>query len=332
MGSGDFDKILKDEIKMWKPSEGDNRFRIVPPTWERPEHYAYDIYVHYGVGPDRQTYLDLHKMKGLPDPITEERARAVKDGDEEYAKELRTTRRALIYLVDRNAPREGVQAWAMPQGMDSDLMNLAIDKETGEVLSIDDPDEGYDVEFHKSGTGIKTKYEALSIARRSSPLGDDRWLQYAVDRPLPDQLVFFDYDHIAQAFGGGMSNKPSSRDRDRDDGRPSGRERVREDDAPARGRERESSRDRRADPAEPTWDSVHQMTFAEMEDLIKDERLPINPDESKDDDDLADWICEELKLDKPAPREERSGGRQRVRADEDGADDKLAEMRRRRGD
>ena len=38
---------------------------------------------------------------------------------------------------------------------------------------------------------------------------------------------------------------------------------------------------------EVTWDSVHDMTRSELEDLIDQERLDIKPREAKDDEDLA---------------------------------------------
>lgn len=62
-GANEFDKYLVDAVKMFKPNDKDNTIRILPPTWEKPKHYGLDIWVHYGVGPDRQTYLCLHKMK-----------------------------------------------------------------------------------------------------------------------------------------------------------------------------------------------------------------------------------------------------------------------------
>lgn len=341
MKGGDFDKFLADHIKTWKPNDGDNRIRILPPTWKGAEHFGIDLYVHYGIGADRQSYLDLDKMKGEADPITEARAEAQRDGDEEYAKQLRSTRRVLVYLIDRDHPKEGVQAWAMPQNLDRDIVMVTKDKGTGEVLPIDDPENGYDVEFRKTGQGMKTEYLGVQIARRSNPLGDDRWLDYAVENPLPDQLVYFDYDHIAKVFGGGGSKsgrgdrdrdedrggrgRDDDRSRDRDEDRGGrGRERDRgDDDRGGRGREREErggGRSRSSEPEAPTWESVHEMTKSELEDLVEAEKLDIKPKEAKDTEDLADWVCEEMKLKKSTRRVESRG-------DDDG-DDKLARMRR----
>lgn len=378
MRGKEFDRLVKDGIKVWKPADGLNTIRILPATWKNPEHYGFDLYVHYGVGPDRASYLDLYKMKEQPDPISEEHAEALRDGDDKYAKEIEPKRRCGVYLIDRDNEKEGVQFWAMPWTIDADLNKLAVDKRTGETLNIDDPEDGYDVEFEKSGKDRNTKYEAVKIARRSSPLGSHKWLDWAVDNPLPDQLVYFDYDHIAKAFGGGGSHRgrdeereePSRRDSERDDrssgrgrdDRDSGRGRgssgrdsgEREDSRSGRGNEddRHSSRDRSDDrdrgrdsrdrdedrgvssrrnrdqPAH-SWESIHDMTIEELESFCENEEAlqDVNPGKADGREDLADWICEELKL-KKAPAE--STTRRRIVDDSGEENEAAARLRRMR--
>lgn len=324
-GAKDFDKVLKDGIKMYKVSEGDNCIRILPPTWKGAKHFGLDVHVHYGVGPDRNSYLDLDKMLGKPDPITEERVLAQRDGDEKYAKELDSKRRVLVYLVDRKNEREGVQAWMMPWTVDRDIIKASQDKKTREVLPIDDPEDGYDIDFEKKGTGDRTEYLAVLPARRSSPLGDKAWLDFAIDNPLPEQLNYFDYDHIAKVFGGGAPAKDSGRDDDRSRDSRDDHSRDRDDRG---GRDRGSSREE----SKPsfTWDSIHDMTPRELEDLIDDQKLDIDPKEAKDDADLADWICEEMKIEKAAPREERGRERSSSRDDGESTEDRLKRLRGRR--
>src|SRR5580692_7712113 len=79
---GDFDSIWKQGIKLFKPREGKNLIRILPPGWTDPppDHYALDIYVNYGIGIDEQAYLSLSKMKHEPDPIAEARKQAEREG------------------------------------------------------------------------------------------------------------------------------------------------------------------------------------------------------------------------------------------------------------
>lgn len=338
-GANDFDKILKDHIKMWKPNDGDNRIRILPPTWEGAKHFGLDIYVHYGVGPDRGSYLCLTKMKGEDDPINEEREVARREEDEKYAKQLEAKRRVLVFLIDRDHEKDGVQAWAMPWTVDRDIVKVSVDRQSGEVLPIDHPEEGYDVEFEKKGTKDRTEYLGVAIARRSTPLGKDDWLDYAIDNPLPDQLQYFDYDHIAKAFNGGGAHKEKSdsreersSSRDRDDDRRGGRDRDRDEDRDEDRSERRGS-SRRSEPKDeaPTWESIHDMTAQELEDLIDQEKLDINPAEANDDEDLADWICEEMKIKKSERKtERRSTSRDDDEDDKGSSSDRLRRMRERR--
>ena len=88
------------------------------------------------------------------------------------------------------------------------------------------------------------------------------------------------------------------------------------------------------------------MTGRELEDLVDEERLDIDPRDFKEDEDLADAICKALDIDKPRsrrsadddddrPRSPRSrddddAPRSRRSSGDDEPDDKLAEMRRRR--
>lgn len=340
-GASDFDRIIKGGVKVWKPQDGDNCIRILPPTWKGAKHYGLDIYVHYGVGADRGQYLDLTKMLDKPDPITEEWAEARREGDEKYAKQIESKRRVLVYLIDRNAEKEGVQIWAMPWTLDRDIVKVSVDKASGEVLPIDHPDEGFDVTFEKKGSKDRTEYIGCSIARRSSPLGKDSWLDYAIDHPLPDQLQYFDYDHIAKAFGAaGAHRSARGADDDRDDDRGRGprgelgrRDRDDDDDRGRGGRDRGSSRDRDDDrrsskQSEPEldWGTIHDMTKRELYDLVEQKDLPDDLLDIDDLEELADSICEELDIKKP--RRERAESRGRDSEPEEGsARDRLRRMR-----
>lgn len=331
-----FDVYISRDVDLYKVKDGDNRIRILPPTWARPKHYGLDVWVHYGVGPDRQTYLCLYKMKGEDCPICEERAEAVRDGDEKYAKDLEPKRRVLVYLLDREDRKNpGPYAWAMPQTLDRDVVKVSVDRDTGEVLPIDHHEEGYDVVFEKKGAKDRTEYLGVQLSRRSSLVDNDEALDFITEHPLDSMLVYYSYDHIAKAFGKSGSGGGSSRDRDDDRG-SSSRDRER-DDPPSRDRDddRGSSRGRgRSSEPDYTWDSIHAMTGRELDDLIEDQRLKIDPKEAKDDDDLADWICEEMGIKKPEVKtRERVSTRESSRDDDKGDhEDRLASIRNRRRD
>lgn len=205
---GSFDRMFDRDVTMFKPSSGDNNVRILPATWENPDHYGYDMYVHYGVGPDRSSYLSLWKHHGQPDPIDEASAAAARDGNDKLERELRATRRVAVWLIDRAEEDKGPQLWLSPAtSFDRDVITQSRDRQTGEVLAVDDPENGYDIFFHKSGEKLATKYEGVSVARRSTPLHIDpatkeRWLEHVVANPIPSMLKFYPYERIAAVFNG----------------------------------------------------------------------------------------------------------------------------------
>lgn len=311
-GGGDtFDKFVDERVKFFKPHDKANAIRILPPTWDGAKHYGLDVWVHYGVGPDRQTYLCPNKMKGERCPLCEEHAKAQRAGDEDYAKELRPTRRVLVYLIDRDNEKEGVMAWAMPQSLDTAILQISIDRRTGDVLSIDHPDEGYDITFSKEGSKDRTKYTGAAIDRRDSPLGDDAWLDYAVDNPLPDMLRFFSYEHIQNVFGGGGELPDTTREARSDAGADAMRE---------QGRGRERARVAEPEPASRgagsdgvTWQEVQELNGEELDSLVELQELDIDPQSFDSDDELRAAICQALDLHEPAPQ--RGGShRERLRA------------------
>ena len=65
------------------------------------------------------------------------------------------------------------------------------------------------------------------------------------------------------------------------------------------------------------------MTGSELDDLLEQEKLDIDPREAKDDEDLADWICEEMKLKKAEPK---TTSRRTIEPDD--ADSRLSSLRR----
>jgi hypothetical protein len=229
MRGGDFDSYIKSEFKFYKVREGKNVIRILPPTWEGAKHYGYDTWVVYQVGVDKQSYLSLSKMKKQPDPIEEAREEAARDGDEKLAKELTPKHRVGVWLIDREAPDEGPQFWAMPFTVDKDFSNLSIDEDTGEVLFIDNSKTGCDVRFYREKTSKPFPEYTSSKMKllKPSPLHEDPdqaqdWLEYVAAHPVPEILQYYSYDHISAVING--ASKPA-RDPDDEDEAPAPRPR-----------------------------------------------------------------------------------------------------------
>lgn len=339
---GDFDSIWKQQVQSFTPVEGDNIIRILPPTWPDAKSYGYDVYVHYGIGPDEAAYLCLDKMLGKACPICEARARATRDRDEDYAKELKPNQRVAMYIIDRDREKEGPLLWTPSWTMDRDIIQACTDRRTGEMYYIDDPENGYDLSFIRQGKGLKSRYSGYQIDRTASDLGRkrDEWMKFIIDNPIPDLLNFYDYDHIAKVFsgagsGGGRDQDGSSRSRSdqssdrrdreyrsehdsrRDTGASSsGRRRMGGGvESSARGRGEESTRNRKVDD-KPTASEIKRMTFDQMSDLVEQYDLDIKPDETANDEELAQLIITALDLEEPV-REERRPSRDRDRDDDD---------------
>lgn len=209
---GDYDSIWKDGVKLFKPREGKNTIRILPPTWANADHYGYNVFVNYSIGVDNGQYLSLKSMKNERDPLDEARKQAEKDGNKKLADSLRPSKRVAFYLIDRNDEEAGPQIWVCPWTVDKSFCGIAIDEETGAVTQVDNPEGGEgggcDIRFYVEGTGLGRNYPAEKMrVFKPSPLSENEsemneWLDHAVAHPIPNMLNFYDYDHIASVFEG----------------------------------------------------------------------------------------------------------------------------------
>ena len=205
--ASDFVTIFKDKYNVYKV-QNKNVLRILPvdQDWGL-EHYGMEVYVHYNVGADTESYLCLDKMKRERCPICEAAAAAQKSGDAEFAKTLKPSKRVVVWALDRETKELAPVLWNMPWTIDRDIADRCVDKISGEVLDITDLDEGFDVSFSREGQGLKTKYIGIDIARRPSPVcRDDRDLEevveFLVNNPLPDVLKYYSYEEINHSFTG----------------------------------------------------------------------------------------------------------------------------------
>ncbi len=234
---GDYDNPIRDDIKMFTPKEGKNRVRILPRTWvdsEGPEHWAFPIHLHFGIGPDNSSYLCPTKMGKGTCPICEERGRLDATGDKEAARELRVALYQLVWIIDRNDEDVGPKAWRMPASkLEGPICDLSRDEDTGAILKIDHPADGYDVTFTRSGTGRNTDYTAPAVVRKQTYLSENEeleqeWLDYISANPLPTILNHYDTQYITNVFGGATTARDSALDEDEDDSPPPRSRRSRE--------------------------------------------------------------------------------------------------------
>jgi len=281
---GLFDSLFKAQFSTFTPKEGKNQVRILPATWDKPTHYGMDVFVHYGIGSDNQSYLCLDATKGEKCPICEERKQADRAGDSDYAKSLQATKRVLVWVINRGAESDGPQLWSMPWTIDRDINSLTLEEEGG-ILAMDDPEDGYDVHITRTGTGLKTKY-LVKIARRASPLADDpdkaqEWLDFIVENPLPEVLQCFDYDHIASVAQGKKSAKDEEDEEEEDEIRPTKRQSARsatKSTASVTSRSKDEDEEDEEEEDEEEEDKAEEDEDEEDEDEVEEEE-----DDEEDD-------------------------------------------------
>lgn len=213
---GSFQSYIHDDYKVFRPAVGDNFIRFLPPTYDGAEHWGLEVHVHFGVGPDRGSVLCLNKMYNKRCPICEAQAAARKAGDEEGAKELAPRLQVLSWIVNMKDTAAGPMLWGIGFRMDSDFIKLTKDRESGEILQIDNPEEGYNVSFQREGTTVtNTRYSGFQTSKKPSAI-TEAWLQYALDHPLPSVLVHRDYDEIEALFKGAATEdeaeKPAAKE------------------------------------------------------------------------------------------------------------------------
>jgi len=304
------DGYLSPELKLFKPNEGNNKIRLMPPGWDGADHFGYRIAVHYSIGQNKDAYIcpfhTVHPVTGLtrqPCPICEERNRVL-DTDEEYAKKLKPSQRVLVYLLERGGKntKPVLKAWAMPASLDKAIMLQAIDEETQEVLGVDDPFEGYDLDIIRSGVNLNTKYE-IKVARRPSEVEDfeeEIWPLISDKKSLAANLIFFDYDYIAASFSSTDAKSSKSEKHDK------------------------PKKKKGINVETLSYDDLFDFTEDELLDLIAQENLDVNPDGANDLEELAEDIAKELglKRKKAEPKAEPKTERKPLRkAEPEPADD-----------
>lgn len=313
---GGRDSYFDSDVQFFTPRVGDNNVRIMPPPPNKDwGHYGVNIAVHYGIGADQNAYLCANKMKDEACPLCEERDRATAAGEEDLADALRPSFRVAVYVIDRAQEGKGPLLWNIAAGLDKDIVKLCIDPSSGEVLPVDDPADGYDLNFNREGEGLKTKYKGIQFSRRSSPLADDqdvgdKWLQYVVDHPIDECLVYHEYDHIVKVFAGqappdGGEIPPATKPqadapsvKPRTATKPATETKVKPRVA-APPKQNEA-----ADGGEnaPTWDEIAAMDEDDLAGLGEAFQVEFPADGFEDIEQLRDFVAAAVGVEKPKPQ------------------------------
>jgi gp32 DNA binding protein like len=206
---GRFDSPYKDGVTIWRPKQGDSLVRILPQSWEsEPDqrHYAYRVWQHRFVGPDRSNYICLRKQWGKLCAICDAAQEARDSGDEEQYGQLAAKEMWVCYILDRQESPETPVLWEMSMTQDKTLAAQCSSEMTGETIYPDHPDVGYDLTIRREGAMLMTRYTFV-FSRGDSPIFADHDKQVEVlnciwDNPIPDLLVEFDNDYLQRMISG----------------------------------------------------------------------------------------------------------------------------------
>lgn len=351
--SGAFDSIFKSGIDTWRAKVGDNLIRFIPPTWEDPDHYGHDVWVHSYIGADSGSYLCPKKMLNKACPICQAQKEAADAGDTEEAKALKATKKVAAWIIDRDDDNPTPQVYLMSWTMDRDIAALCHNKRTGKVLMIDHPDNGYDVTIKRAGAGLKTRYFGMAIDRDPSPMMDTQKetnaiMEYVDENPIPSTLLYKSADYLQSVVDGTAAKKDPDAD---EEDRPSARRRkpaedeAGEDDRPTTRRRAAAEDDepapRRRAAAEDDEPAPRRRAAAEDDDA--DTRSARRREEADPDDEPAPRRRAAAEDDEPAPRrrraeaaeedvEDRPSTRRRPAAGEEPAEEEERPARRRRAE
>ncbi len=202
--------IFKPAVPTTKDARMTNKIRILPPTWDNPLHYGYEVWVHYNIGDDKnKSAFVCNKLMGRGEcPVCEQIA--LHKSDKEYVDKIKAVRKVVVWLIDRAEEAAGPKLWAMSVTLDRKLAFQANDEDSGRVLKIDHQEKGYDVAFDTvkgAKEGIAFTYDGEKISRTDKPIFADAdkmstVLDFISEHPIPDVLNFKDYDFVKGVFEG----------------------------------------------------------------------------------------------------------------------------------
>ena len=166
------EQMNKDERSYgyFKPIVGKNFVRILP-AWNKEGVMYRKVRVHFRVGADNQI-VPCNSIFRKRCFICEKCAELRKKEDPESLEEARNMRsspRYLVNMIEIKNPENGVQIFSIPKTVWEDYIKVWMnDDNWGDITN---PKTGYDIIITRTGTGLLTKY-ASQIMKEPTPIPD----------------------------------------------------------------------------------------------------------------------------------------------------------------
>jgi len=196
-----FDTYLDSSIELFKPIEGTNKIRIVPPYDFRTDfpkdifngRLGLKVFAHSWVTPAQDSYLCNKIMKGEKCPFCEAFLK-YKQVDYERAKQYRPRPRILVWLLDYNMDVPKLKLWLMPPTVVSSILEVAYDDDLNKYTPLLNLEDGHIVRFVVSKEGNYNKYSGFKLLR-PEPINEH---QLAGMKPYTEILKYYDYEYMKE--------------------------------------------------------------------------------------------------------------------------------------
>jgi hypothetical protein len=171
-------------VGRFEPEDSGDFFLSILPRPEDAKFFK-EVFVHYNVGPNKFAFLCPKRMFGENCPVCDY-AMELKDSGEpdEIWKSFMPTNRFFMWVVDMKNKRtikSGPLLYDAPYAIMKGISGLTVDKRTGEMIDISDPDERKNVVFSRKK---KRQYEAFNLEDREDKIPDDYF-----DLPNIDEVL-----------------------------------------------------------------------------------------------------------------------------------------------
>ena len=176
-------KAKQTRTDFWKPGEGKNVIRLLPPWAEdgpSAELFYRETYIHWNVPPGaaETSFMLCPKKMDLGKCYVCDQVDylyASKDpADIELAKEIRSRQRFFSNIIDMSDAlnKDGnpkVQVWSYGPMIFDELLGYFCDADYGDIT---DPDEGFNITIERDGQGRDTTYK-MRLSRHPSSFVDN---------------------------------------------------------------------------------------------------------------------------------------------------------------
>ncbi len=166
----------------FEPKEGKNVVRFLPPPQGRPAVKIWHKH-YFQAGAERKAIICTKLQFNQACPMCQQRLKLASSSsrqDQKQARGYEASAKVYANIVDMKNPEKGVQVWRISPGLFKKIRKAIDIADVGKIFA--DPVKGFNIVFVKTGSGLDTEYDPVTVAREQTPLPDaDVLLSQQVD-------------------------------------------------------------------------------------------------------------------------------------------------------